>query len=68
MVLAVSLPKTDAGVRTVPMMPAVYDAFQEEYAVQQIIGFNTSVIDGMSYYKKSQILQKHYEFFSNGTE
>jgi integrase len=45
---AVSLPKTEAGIRTVPMMDAVYDAFKEEYEVQKENGFNSTVIDGMT--------------------
>ena len=45
---AVSLPKTSAGVRTVPMMDAVYEAFQEEYEAQKENGFNSTVIDGMT--------------------
>lgn len=45
---AVSLPKTDAGVRTIPMMESVYNAFQEEYNRQMELGFNCTVIDGMT--------------------
>ncbi|EOS39033.1 hypothetical protein C808_02350 [Lachnospiraceae bacterium M18-1] len=45
---AVSLPKTEAGIRTVPMMDAVYEAFQEEYEMQKENGFNSTVIDGMT--------------------
>lgn len=45
---AVSLPKTEAGIRTVPMMDAVYEAFQEEYETQKENGFNSTVIDGMT--------------------
>lgn len=45
---AVSLPKTEAGIRTVPMMDVVYEAFQEEYEVQKENGFNSTVIDGMT--------------------
>lgn len=45
---AVSLPKTEAGIRTIPMMDAVYEAFQEEYEVQKENGFNSTVIDGMT--------------------
>ncbi|MCH5255762.1 MAG: site-specific integrase [Lachnospiraceae bacterium] len=44
----VSSPKTEAGVRTIPMMDAVKKAFQDEYEVQKKIGFNTQVVDGMS--------------------
>lgn len=45
---AVSLPKTEAGIRTIPMMDAVYEAFQQEYEVQKENGFNNTVIDGMT--------------------
>lgn len=44
----VSLPKTEAGIRTIPMMDAVYEAFQEEYEEQKENGFNSTVIDGMT--------------------
>lgn len=44
----ISTPKTEAGIREVPMMDAVYDAFKEEYEYQKEYGFNTDVIDGMS--------------------
>lgn len=44
----VSTPKTEAGVRFIPMMDAVKQAFETEYAVQKEIGFNTQVVDGMS--------------------
>lgn len=45
---AVSLPKTKAGIRTIPMMDAVYEAFQQEYELQKELGFNSTVIDGMT--------------------
>lgn len=44
----VSMPKTEAGIRIIPMMEVVYQAFKEEYEHQKETGFNTSVIDGMS--------------------
>lgn len=45
----VSLPKTDAGVRTIPMMDEVYNAFLEEKAMQKELGIkNIEKIDGMS--------------------
>ena len=44
---AVSLPKTEAGIRTIPMMDAVYDALQMELDDQKEHGFNETVIDGM---------------------
>ena len=43
-----SLPKTEAGIRTIPMMDAVYHAFKKEYEYQKETGFNISVIEGMS--------------------
>lgn len=45
---AVSLPKTDAGIRMIPMMDAVYEALQEEYEKQKETGFNSTVVDGMT--------------------
>ena len=45
----VSLPKTDAGIRTVPMMEEVRDAFLEEKAMQKESGIKNEVeLDGMS--------------------
>ena len=45
----VSLPKTEAGVRNVPMMDEVYNAFKAEAARQKEDGIcNTMEIDGMS--------------------
>ena len=44
---AVSLPKTEAGIRTIPMMDTVYDALQMELDDQKEHGFNETVIDGM---------------------
>ena len=40
--------KTDAGVRTIPMLDEVYSAFLEERMYQEEHGFNETVIDGMS--------------------
>ena len=47
-VLQVSLPKTEAGIRVIPMMDAVYDAFKEEHEAQKENGFNCTEIDGMT--------------------
>ena len=45
----VSLPKTDAGIRTIPMMEEVRDAFLEEKAMQKENGVKNEVeVDGMS--------------------
>lgn len=45
----VSLPKTDAGIRTIPMMEEVRDAFLEEKAMQKETGIkNEMEVDGMS--------------------
>lgn len=44
----VSSPKTEAGIREIPMMEAVYQAFQDEYEAQKETGFNITVVDGMS--------------------
>ena len=44
----VSLPKTEAGVRILPMMQPVYEALETEYERQKEEGFCTAVVDGMS--------------------
>ena len=45
----VSLPKTEAGIRNVPMMDEVYNAFKEEAVRQKEDGIcNTMEVDGMS--------------------
>lgn len=44
---AVSLPKTEAGIRSIPMMDTVYEALQKELKNQQENGFNETEIDGM---------------------
>lgn len=44
----ISTPKTEAGIREIPMMDAVYKAFKDEYEEQKETGFNVDVIDGMS--------------------
>lgn len=44
----VSLPKTEKGIRDIPMFDKVKDALQEEYEYQKENGFNETVIDGMS--------------------
>lgn len=44
---AVSLPKTEAGIRIIPMMDTVYDALQTEWEDQKENGFNETEIDGM---------------------
>ena len=46
--LRVSTPKTDAGTRSIPMLNAVFDAFQMLYEEQKETGFNENVIDGMN--------------------
>lgn len=45
-VVHISDTKTEAGERTIPMIDEVYDAFLEEYQIQQAIGFGTNEIDG----------------------
>lgn len=47
-VLRVSLPKTDAGIRTIPMLDIVRDAFEMLYEEQKENGFNETEIDGMT--------------------
>lgn len=43
--LHVTPPKTDAGIRTIPMLSEVYDALLEEYQIQSCLGFCTQEID-----------------------
>ena len=47
-VLRVSLPKTEAGIRTIPMLDIVKDAFEMLYEEQKENGFNETEIDGMT--------------------
>ena len=44
----IEVPKTDAGVRSIPMIQEVFDAFLTEYEIQKCIGFCEEVIDGYS--------------------
>lgn len=46
--MQVSLPKTEAGIRTIPMLDMVKDAFELERENQKVTGPNTQVLDGMS--------------------
>lgn len=46
-VMRVSKPKTEAGIRTIPMLDVVYDAFQMEREEQEETGYNETEIDGM---------------------
>ena len=44
----ISKPKTEAGIRTIPMLDVVKDSFQMLYEEQLENGFNETEIDGMS--------------------
>ena len=45
----VSLPKTKAGIRSIPMLPEVYEAFMDEKKIQQDLGIKcTFEIDGFT--------------------
>lgn len=44
----VSLPKTEAGIRAIPMMEPVYEVLKEEYDKRKEEGFCPVVVDGMS--------------------
>lgn len=44
----ISTPKTLAGVRTIPMLDEVFEAFLQEYELQKFIGFVAEEIDGYS--------------------
>ena len=41
----VNSPKTKAGIRIIPMLDEVFDAFLEEYQYQKVIGFCTDELD-----------------------
>lgn len=47
-VFQVSMPKTEAGIREIPMLDEVYNAFRNEYERQKETGFNCTEIDGMT--------------------
>ena len=47
-VMRISKPKTEAGIRTIPMLDVVYDAFQMELEEQEESGFCIAEIDGMT--------------------
>ena len=47
-VLQVSKPKTEAGIRTIPMLDVVYDAFQMAREEQDELGGSEAEVDGMS--------------------
>ena len=44
----VSLPKTEAGKRVIPMMEPIYNVLKSEYERQQEEGFCDTVVDGMT--------------------
>lgn len=44
----VSQPKTEAGLRTIPMMKQVYDVLKDEYERQEVEGFCVANVDGMT--------------------
>ena len=44
----ITSPKTESGIRDIPMIDDVFDALLREYQVQKCTGANTSVIDGYS--------------------
>ena len=46
--LHINTPKTQAGNRMIPMIEQVYEAFLEEYQIQQITGFCIQEIEGYS--------------------
>lgn len=44
----VSEPKTESGIRSIPMMQQVYDVLKDEYECQQEEGFCVENVDGMT--------------------
>ncbi|MBQ9135455.1 MAG: site-specific integrase [Lachnospiraceae bacterium] len=53
---SISLPKTEAGIRNIPMIDVVYDILREELEYQKAKGFNDTEIDGM----KGFIFTNHF--------
>ncbi len=45
---SVNLPKTESGIRIIPMMEPVYNVLCEEYSKQENAGFSDTEVDGMS--------------------
>ena len=45
-VYAIQTPKTEAGTRTIPLLPEVKEAFIMEYEIQKCLGFCKQEIDG----------------------
>ncbi|SDB02268.1 tyrosine-type recombinase/integrase [Eubacterium oxidoreducens] len=45
---SIQTPKTEAGIRTIPMLPEVREAFLMEYEIQKCTGFCQSVVDDYS--------------------
>ena len=46
--LQLSMPKTKAGIRIIPMLDEVYEALRAEYDYQSEAGFNRTTIEGMT--------------------
>lgn len=46
--MRVSKPKTEAGIRNIPMLDVVYDAFRMEYEEQSETGYNETELDGLN--------------------
>ena len=44
----ITTPKTEKGIRTIPMLSEVKAALEAEFEKQQILGFNETVVDGYS--------------------
>ena len=44
----VSMPKTEAGIRIIPMLDEVYEVLRTEYDYQKEAGFNSATVDGMT--------------------
>ena len=57
----VSLPKTEAGIRTIPMLDEVYEALLEEKYYQEESGFDQVVINGMTGF----IFQNRFGYLHN---
>ena len=59
----IEVPKTDAGIRIIPMCDEIYEVLQKEYEHQKKKGFCTLEIDGMTgfifYSKKWGVISPH---------
>lgn len=58
----ISTPKTAAGIRYIPMIDEVYEAFLQEYQFQQTLGGCTAVVDGYTGFVFTSLFGNVYTF------